>query len=182
MKLSCCSLRRSSRTRKIVFTTIPAMITAKNTIPKNSNTPSRQFRMIQPTFNATASATSPIPRQRKKTIVPRRLEIRMETQPDFTAFRLAYRGYVAFQDNPCIRTLTVSTKWGCGWWDGTRSCLYGLSREVFATSKPYRFKVSATAAVLMYDKNCFAGSLSLDELRMTHACSMGGYSVTGISA
>ena len=43
MKLSCCSLRRNSRTRKIVFTTIPAMISAKKTMPKNSSTPSRQF-------------------------------------------------------------------------------------------------------------------------------------------
>ena len=42
------------------------------------------------------------------------------------------------------------------------------------TSKPYLRRVSATAAVLMNDKNSFAVSLFFDELRMTHACSMGG--------
>lgn len=42
------------------------------------------------------------------------------------------------------------------------------------TSNPYFLNVSATAAVLMNDKNCFAAGLFLDELRMTHACSIGG--------
>ncbi len=34
----------------------------------------------------------------------------------------------------------------------------------------------------MNDRNCFAVSLFFDELRMTHACSIGGYSAAGISA
>ncbi|MGB8063021.1 MAG: hypothetical protein WCF26_14080 [Candidatus Sulfotelmatobacter sp.] len=36
----------------------------------------------------------------------------MAAQPDFTAFRPADPGYVVFNDNPCIRTLTVPTKYG----------------------------------------------------------------------
>lgn len=38
------------------------------------------------------------------------------------------------------------------------------------TSKPYLLKVSAAAAVLMNDKNCFAMSLFLEDLRTTQAC------------
>src|ERR1700692_390919 len=86
MKLSCCSLRRSSRTRKLVLTIIPAMIRAKKMIPKNSSTPCRQLRMIHPTLRATASATRVMPRKRKKTMVPRRLVMRMAAQRDFSAF------------------------------------------------------------------------------------------------
>src|SRR6201993_318473 len=78
MKLSCCSLRRISRTRKLVLTINPAISTANRITPKNSMTPSRQFRMIQPTLSATASATRPTPRTMKKAIVLRRLEICMQ--------------------------------------------------------------------------------------------------------
>src|SRR5258708_3291547 len=100
MKLSCCSLRRISRTRKIVFTIIPAIISAKKIKPKKSRTPSRQLRMIQPTLSATASATRPMPRQRKKTIVPRRLVMRMASQVDSTAFRAASARAFRFWDCP----------------------------------------------------------------------------------
>src|SRR5438309_9894601 len=78
MKLSCCSLRRISRTRKLVLTIKPAISTANKITPKNSMTPSRQFRMIQPTLSATASATRPTPSTMKKAIVLRRLEICMQ--------------------------------------------------------------------------------------------------------
>src|ERR1700722_12879606 len=94
MKLSCCSLRRISRNKNVVFTIMPAMIKEKKMIPNPSSTPARQLRMIHPTLRATASATRPMPRQRKKTIVPRRLVMRM-AQADFTAYReasLKHRG------------------------------------------------------------------------------------------
>ena len=39
MKASCCSLRRISRTRKMVFSTTPPMIIASSRIPKNSRMP-----------------------------------------------------------------------------------------------------------------------------------------------
>src|ERR1700757_518582 len=81
MKLSCCSLRRISRTRKLVLTIKPAISTANRITPRNSMTPSRQFRMIQPTLSATASATRPTPSTMKKAIVFRRLEICMTTRP-----------------------------------------------------------------------------------------------------
>src|ERR1700733_14427047 len=66
MKPSCCSLRRISRTRKMVFRIIPAMMAAKNITPKNSNTPSRQLRMVQPTVSAMARATREQPSTTKK--------------------------------------------------------------------------------------------------------------------
>src|SRR4029077_17914751 len=77
MKLSCCSLRRISRIRKLVFTIIPAISRAKKITPRKSRTPSRQFRMIQPTFSPTASSTRQTPRTTKKAIALRRLLIRM---------------------------------------------------------------------------------------------------------
>src|SRR5580704_2574290 len=77
MKLSCCSLRRISRIRKLVFTIIPAISRAKKTTPRKSRTPSRQLRMIQPTFSPTASSTRQTPRTTKKAIALRRLLIRM---------------------------------------------------------------------------------------------------------
>jgi hypothetical protein len=44
-------------------------------MPKNSFTPSRQLRMIQPTWSATASATREQPRTTKKAIAFLRLVI-----------------------------------------------------------------------------------------------------------
>src|SRR5580698_3647514 len=66
MKPSCCSLRRISRTRKMVLRIIPAMIAAKKITPKNSSTPWRQFRMVQPTVRAMARATRAQPSTTKK--------------------------------------------------------------------------------------------------------------------
>src|SRR5579862_6554613 len=85
MKLSCCSLRRISRTRKLVFTIKPAISTAKKITPRNSMTPSRQFRMIQPTLSATASPTRHTPSVTKKAIVLRREVMRMGVRTDSTA-------------------------------------------------------------------------------------------------
>ena len=50
IKLSCCSLSRISRTRKLVFRISPAMMATKKITPKKNSTPSRQLRMIQPTL------------------------------------------------------------------------------------------------------------------------------------
>src|SRR6476620_1572092 len=66
MKESCCSLRRISRTRKIVFRTIPAMISRKKMTPRIASTPVRQLRTTQLTLSATARATRQIPRTVKK--------------------------------------------------------------------------------------------------------------------
>src|SRR5260370_686505 len=61
MKLSCCSLRRISRTRKIVLRTRPATMAPKKMMPRKTLTPWRQLRMIQPlpTANATADRQTP---------------------------------------------------------------------------------------------------------------------------
>ena len=85
MKPSCCSLRRISRTRKMVFRIIPAMMAAKNITPKNSNTPSRQLRMVQPTVSAMARATREQPSTTKKAIVFLRLAICTVSNGDCTA-------------------------------------------------------------------------------------------------
>src|SRR3954469_4879777 len=66
MKESCCSLRRISRTRKIVFSTTPAMISRKKMTPRIARTPRRQFRTIQLTFSVTARTTMQMPRTVKK--------------------------------------------------------------------------------------------------------------------
>src|SRR6185312_5775621 len=72
MKASCCSLRRISRIRKVVFRTRPTIISTKKTMPKTSIATSRQLRMIQPTLSAVASATRQAPRVMKKAIDLRR--------------------------------------------------------------------------------------------------------------
>src|SRR6266481_3012962 len=95
IKLSCCSLRRISRTRKLVFTIIPAISTAKKITPRNNMTPSRQLRMIQPTLSATASATRHTPSTIKNAIVLRREVIRMEAAvlDDFILLWMRTSGY-----------------------------------------------------------------------------------------
>src|SRR5580704_774456 len=77
MKLPCCSFRRISRTRKVVFKIMPRMIVAKTITPRNNMTLWRQLRMIQPTSSAIAKATRDMPSTRKKAIVFRRLAIRI---------------------------------------------------------------------------------------------------------
>src|SRR5260221_8170608 len=60
-KLSCCSLRRISRTRKIVFRTSPVIIAPKKTMPRTRGTTRRQFSTIQPTLRPTARSTRMVP-------------------------------------------------------------------------------------------------------------------------
>src|SRR5262245_19429290 len=66
MNESCCSFRRISRTRKIVFSTMPAMISRKKKTPRIARTPRRQLRTIQLMLRVTASATRQMPRTVKK--------------------------------------------------------------------------------------------------------------------
>src|SRR2546423_977059 len=52
-KLSCCSLRRTSRIRKILFSTSPAMITPKKTIPRtsgNGDAGAQEIKLLLVTF------------------------------------------------------------------------------------------------------------------------------------
>ena len=72
-KLSCCSLRRISRTRKTVFSTTPAMMNAKKMIPRTRAPTSRHFRTIQLTLSAMATPIRQAPRVMKKAIVLVRL-------------------------------------------------------------------------------------------------------------
>ena len=65
IKLSCCSLRRISRTRKLVFRINPAVMAPKKITPRNTLMPSRQLRMIHPEPTATATAARHTPRERK---------------------------------------------------------------------------------------------------------------------
>src|SRR5438876_7017523 len=77
IKLSCCSLRRISRTKKLVLTISPAISTAKRMTPKNSITSWSQLRMIQLTFSAIASITRHTPSTTKNTMALLRLVVRM---------------------------------------------------------------------------------------------------------
>src|SRR5581483_303279 len=90
MKLSCCSLRRTSRTRKIVFSTIPAMIAPKNTTPRKTLTPSRQLRMIHPLPTAPASPARQTPNVTKMAMVRRRLAMRIGCSPEFYNSAMLY--------------------------------------------------------------------------------------------
>ena len=55
----------------------PGNRSAKKITPRKSRTPSRQLRMIQPTFSPTASSTRQTPSTTKKAIALRRLVMRM---------------------------------------------------------------------------------------------------------
>src|SRR5277367_5317627 len=68
-KLSCRSLRRTSRTRKMVLRTTPAMSSAKKGMPMSIGTRRRQLRMIQPTLRATAAPSMHAPRTMKKIVL-----------------------------------------------------------------------------------------------------------------
>src|SRR5437588_2679287 len=61
MNASCCSLRRISRTRKIVLRMSPAMMTPKKTTPSTSRATLRQLSRIQLTLSAKASPTRHAP-------------------------------------------------------------------------------------------------------------------------
>src|SRR5580704_2975556 len=78
MKLSCCSFRRISRSRKIVLRTSPVVMAPKKITPRKTLIPSRQLRMIQPKPTATATPARPTPSTRKVMVALRRLVMRME--------------------------------------------------------------------------------------------------------
>src|SRR2546423_7785194 len=61
MNASCCSLRRISRTRKIVLRMRPAMMTPKKMTPSTSRATLRQLSRIQLTFSVKASPTRHAP-------------------------------------------------------------------------------------------------------------------------
>src|SRR6516225_5939355 len=76
-KLSCCSLRRTSRTKKMVFRITPAMMNPKNRTPRKRGTTSRQLRTIQLMLSASATAATSTPSVTAKAIVRFRLVMRM---------------------------------------------------------------------------------------------------------
>src|SRR5947209_2630561 len=61
MKASCCSLRRISRTRKMVLRMRPAMMTLKKLTPSTRSATLRQLSRTQLTFRVTASPTRHAP-------------------------------------------------------------------------------------------------------------------------
>src|SRR5437764_1896889 len=61
MKASCCSLRRISRTRKIVLSMSPAMMKPKKMMPSTSRATLRQLSRTQLTFSVRASPTRHAP-------------------------------------------------------------------------------------------------------------------------
>src|ERR1700730_17279237 len=77
MKLSCCSLRRILRNRKIVLSTSRVVMAPKKITPRKTLIPSRQFRMIQPKPTATATPARPTPSTRNVIVALRRLVMRM---------------------------------------------------------------------------------------------------------
>src|ERR1035437_905802 len=85
-KLSCCSLRRISRTRKMVLRMTPAIIKPKKMTPRMRGTISRQLRMIQLVLRTAAAAARQTPSVIKKAMVVLRLVMRMgRREKDSTA-------------------------------------------------------------------------------------------------
>src|ERR1017187_4969329 len=72
-KLSCCSLRRISRTRKMVLRMTPAIIKPKKITPRMRGTIWRQLRMIQLVLSTAVAAARQTPSVRKDAIVVLRL-------------------------------------------------------------------------------------------------------------
>ncbi len=72
MKASCCSLRRISRTRKMVFSTTPQMIISTSRTPSTSRMPVRQFSRTQPMYSTRMTVISPTPRAMKNAMDLRR--------------------------------------------------------------------------------------------------------------
>src|ERR1700681_1075330 len=66
MNASCCSLRRISRTRKMVLSTTPVMKRGKTTRPTMRRPTFCQLTMIQPTLRAMAPPARQTPRTMKK--------------------------------------------------------------------------------------------------------------------
>src|SRR5882762_1693454 len=72
MNAPCCSFRRISRTRKIVLSTTPVMMSGKARAPRISIPASRQLTMTQPMLSARAPADRRTPRTMKKAMDFRR--------------------------------------------------------------------------------------------------------------
>ncbi len=73
MNASCCSFRRISRTRKIVLSTTPVMMSGKARTPRISIPAARQLTMTQLMLSATTPVVRQTPRTMKKAIDFRRL-------------------------------------------------------------------------------------------------------------
>src|SRR5579872_1586858 len=82
MKASCCSLRRISRTKKMVFTTTPPMIRAIRSMPRKSRMPLRQLSNTQPTYSRMTTDIRQAPSAMKKAIDFRRPAPTMNTAYD----------------------------------------------------------------------------------------------------
>src|SRR5260370_24935292 len=76
-KLSCRSLRRISRTMKIVLTTKPAIITPKKIMPNTSGTTCRRWNTTQVMWRKTATPTRQAPSVMKKAMAFVRLVMRI---------------------------------------------------------------------------------------------------------
>src|SRR5438034_1646320 len=85
MNAPCCSFRRISRTRKIVLSTTPVMISGKARTPRISIPAWRQLTMTQPTLSASAPADRQTPRTMKNAMDFRR-------PPDVIRHSIAARG------------------------------------------------------------------------------------------
>src|SRR5438034_5870391 len=72
MNAPCCSFRRISRTRKIVLSTTPVMISGKARTPRISIPAWRQLTMTQPMLSARAPADRQTPRTMKNAMDFRR--------------------------------------------------------------------------------------------------------------
>src|SRR5450432_1107598 len=94
IKLSCCSLRLISRTRKVVFKINPAAITPKKITPRITFTSKRQFKIIQPNPIATTSAARHTPSDRNVIIARRRLVMRI-------------RGFYRAEEKRCRKLSTM---------------------------------------------------------------------------
>src|SRR5215471_7900190 len=106
-KLSCCSLRRISRTRKIVLRTRPAIITPKKMMPSTMGTTFRQLSTIQLTFSANASPTRQTPRVMKNAIVLARLVIRMRTRRNCSGYHRQFAHVRSRWENCCMKKSAV---------------------------------------------------------------------------
>src|SRR5436309_1642911 len=85
MNAPCCSFRRISRTRKIVLSTTPVMISGKARTPRISIPAWRQLTMTQPMLSASAPADRQTPRTMKNAMDFRR-------PPDVIRHSIAARG------------------------------------------------------------------------------------------
>src|SRR3979490_1878242 len=108
MNASCCSFRRISRTRKIVLSTTPVMMSGKMRTPRISIPASRQLTMTQLMLRKRTAAVRQTPRTIKKAMDRRRLPdvIRHSIERseglggDLFFGRLAHLGHPDVPDEP----------------------------------------------------------------------------------